>query len=522
MNEGTPQRKPENPARMADLREALASVLDGVLVVDASGRIVSANDRAADLLRLPPEKLKSLSLQQAVELFTPQVTEPRKLAEQTSDLLKNEPLAADLAFPLSGSAGKLRIYLMPVVQVEDPRPPAAAPSQRTEDEELEYLKKEFISTVSHELRTPLTAIKGAIGLALGGAAGPLASELRELLELAEKNTDRLISLINDILDMFRLETRRMPIRKEPIAIEDSIEREINRNWATAEKTGVALKVSIEPGLPKVNGDRARLEQAIDNLVSNAIKFSPAGSEVLVAARKLSENGSDFVQVSVHDRGKGITPEAQKRIFSKFAQVEDTLTREHQGSGLGLAITHAIIDLHGGRIWFDSAPGQGATFYFTVPATAASIATQATVREASLERSAPVAAVPRTQNPLVLVVDDDHDVACVVCGIFNTHGYEAWPVDRGEEAVEMAERHTPALITLDLLMPGMSGFEVLHRLKQGPKTRSIPVICMSVIDESRRAIALGAENFVSKPIDAQALVRIAGSVLGGSAPGPDGS
>ena len=156
--------------------------------------------------------------------------------------------------------------------------------------------------------------------------------------------------------------------------------------------------------------------------------------------------------------------------------------------------------------FDTKVGQGSTFVFTLPAC--------TEPESAATLGAAATAHTEQQPlPLVLVVDDNQDVARVVCGIFNSNSYRAWAVDRGEEAVEMAERHQPALITLDLLMPGMSGFEVLHLLKQNDRTRSIPVICMSVVEDPRRVMAMGAEKFVNKPIDAGALVNIARSILG---------
>lgn len=512
MSETNPENHKLSEGQEARYRQALASVLDCVIVMDAGGQVVLANDRAADLAQTHIEDLKRLDLPQILALFQGKVRDPGEFQQQLGALQQMTPVAAEFVFPLEGSAGNLRVYSMPVVQVESPRKAEGAEQiERSEEEELEHLKKEFISTVSHELRTPLTAIKGALGLALGGAAGPLAPELRELLELAEKNTDRLIGLINDILDMFRLETRRLPMRMEPISLEDSIQHEIHSSWAIAERNKVALEAQIEPGLPPAHGDRVRLEQALEHLLSNAIKFSPPGSTVTIGARKIQENGTPFVEVSVRDRGKGIPADARKRIFSKFSQAEDTLTRSHQGSGLGLAITRAIIDRHGGRIWFESTPGQGSTFFFTVPAHTVPAQAEAPAKVTT------TAAGEQPQLPLVLVVDDDQDVARVVCGIFSSHGYRAWAVDRGEEAVEMAERHQPALIALDLFMPGMSGFEVLHLLKQNDRTRSIPVICMSVVDDSGRAIALGAERFVSKPIDARALVEIANSVVGGRPP-----
>ena len=506
MSEANPQDRNPSEGQEAQHQKSLASVLDCVIVMDASGRVVAANDRAANLAQLDPSELKQVELPQIAGLFKNHVQDSEAFQKQLAAVRQMTPPTAELVFPLAGAVGSLRVYLMPVVRVQSP--PELEPTKRAErskEEEAEHLKKEFLSTISHELRTPLTAIKGSLGLALGGAAGPLAPELRELLELAEKNTDRLISLTTSILDMFKLETRRLPLRVEPISVAESIEHELSSHRAGAEKKNVTLEAQLEPDLPPANADRTRLAQTLGQLFSNAIKCSPRGATVTVAARRVMQNGTPFVEVSVHDQGKGIPRQAQKRIFSKFSQAEDTLTREHQGSGLGLAIARAIIERHGGHIWFDSEVGRGSTFFFTLPACTEPAS------EAALGTAGPFD--PEQQAlPLVLVVDDNQDVAQVVCGIFKRHGYQAWAVDRSEEAVEMAERHRPALITLDLLMPGVSGLEVLHLLKQNDHTCSIPVICTSMVDDPGQAMAMGAEKFASKPIDAHALVDIARSIL----------
>ena len=418
--------------------------------MDASGRVVVANDLAANLAQLDPAELKQLELPQIVGLFRNHVRDSEAFQRQLAAIRQVPPPTAELVFPLAGAVGGLRIYLMPVVQVQSPPElEATKRAERTEEEELEHVRKEFLSTISHELRTPLTVIKGSLGLTLGGAAGPLAPELRELLELAEKNTDRLIALITSILDMFKLETRRLPLRVEPVSVAESIQHELSSHGTSAKKKNVTLEAQVEPDLPPANADRTRLEQALSQLFSNAIKCSPRGATVTVAARRVVQNGTPFVEVSVRDWGKGIPRQARERIFSKFSQAEDTLTREHQGSGLELAIARAIIERLGGRIWFDSEVGQGSTFFFVIPAC---------TEPASAADLAAAAPAHSEQQPLprVLVVEDNQDVARAVCGIFNNNGYRAWAVDRGEEAVEMAERHQPALITLDLLMPGVSG------------------------------------------------------------------
>ena len=249
MNEVNPQGQKPPEGQEAQHHKSLTSVLDCVIFMDASGRVVMANDRAANLAQLDPEELKQLELPQITGLFENHVHDSEAFQKQLAAIRQTTPLTAELVFPLAGALGSLRVYLMPVVQVQSPPElEATKRAERTEEEELEHLKREFLSTISHELRTPLTAIKGSLGLALGGAAGSLAPELRELLELAGKNTDRLISLTNSILDMFKLETHRLPLRVEPISVAESIQHELNSHSASAEKKDVTVEAQIEPDL----------------------------------------------------------------------------------------------------------------------------------------------------------------------------------------------------------------------------------------------------------------------------------
>ena len=258
MSEANPQdQTPPPQGQEAQHHKSLASVLDCIIVVDASGRVVVANDLAANLAQLDPAELKQLELPQIVGLFRNHVRDSEAFQRQLAAIRQVPPPTAELVFPLAGAVGSLCIYLMPVVQVQSPPElEATKRAERTEEEELEHVRKEFLSTISHKLRTPLTVIKGSLGLTLGGAAGPLAPELRELLELAEKNTDRLIALITSILDMFRLETRRLPLRVEPVSVAESIQHELSSHGTSAKKKNVTLEVTC-----RLSSDHRLLENS---------------------------------------------------------------------------------------------------------------------------------------------------------------------------------------------------------------------------------------------------------------------
>ena len=230
--------------------------------------------------------------------------------------------------------------------------------------EYEQLKSDFVSTVSHELRTPLTSMRGALGLVLSGAAGPLSPQGQDLLRIANENTERLIRLINDILDIEKIESDTITVRRDRCDLRAVVEATIAgvHGYAVEHDVRVALTA---PQTADVIGDQDRLIQVFTNLLSNAIKFSPTGGEVAV----LVEIEGDLARVSVRDHGPGIAPEFHARIFGKFQQAESSSSRRHGGTGLGLAIARAIVERHDGRVYFRTARGAGTTFVVELPCSA---------------------------------------------------------------------------------------------------------------------------------------------------------
>ena len=221
------------------------------------------------------------------------------------------------------------------------------------------MKDELISTVSHELRTPLTSIGGALGLLAGGAAGAIPADAMRLIEIAKNNSDRLVRLINDILDLERIESGKMLVRREPVQLSDALNGAVVENQGLGESNSVALRLlAVDPEIVVV-ADPDRLAQVMANLLSNATKFSPDDGTVEISTWRRGEN----VRVGVSDRGPGIPQVFQKHIFEKFSQVDATTSRDHQGTGLGLSIVKALVEGMGGRVGFESIPGEATTFYF---------------------------------------------------------------------------------------------------------------------------------------------------------------
>jgi signal transduction histidine kinase/CheY-like chemotaxis protein len=368
----------------------------------------------------------------------------------------------------------------------------------TAEREIAQMKNEFVSTVSHELRTPLTSIKGYVDLILDGDAGEINDIQREFLGIVKSNSDRLVALINDMLDISRIESGRVVLKIEPIDISDLVYDAVGTFKTIAEQSDIEMAAQIEEGLEPAAADRDRIGQVLTNLVSNAIKYSPGGGTVTVSAR---QDGDDIV-VGVADEGLGISEEDQEQLFSKFYRVDSSHTQEIGGTGLGLSITKSIVELHGGRVWLESTLGEGSTFSFTVP-TASS----------KLVRTPRVVAPEEVPGGRVLIVDRDPEIAKLIETYLAKRGYETLTAFSAKEALEIAERERPQAITLDVMLDDMDGFVLLRRLKEHPETANIPVVVLSVVCDEGRSCRLGAANYLEKPIDQDRLIGTIDGLVG---------
>jgi PAS domain S-box-containing protein len=368
----------------------------------------------------------------------------------------------------------------------------------TAEREIADMKNEFVSTVSHELRTPLTSIKGYVDLILDGSAGEINEMQQEFLGIVKENSDRLVELINEMLDISRIESGRVHLKVEPMSIAESIEGAVDTFRAVLKQTERTVEQNVPSSLPPVAADRDRVGQVLINLVSNALKYSPGGGRVEVTA---SHKGG-FVTVAVTDEGLGIGKEDLKRLFTKFYRVDSAMTREIGGSGLGLSICKNIIELLGGEITVKSKLGRGSTFAFTLPA-----ASEDMVRLPSLEG-------PETVGGTVLVVDRDPYVADLIQTYLMNRGYSVVQAHTADEAMAIAKNMQPGAITLDVILEGTEGFDLLLRLKEEPLTSEIPVVVLSIVCDEGRSCRLGAANYLEKPIDQGRLLEMIDQLVGG--------
>jgi signal transduction histidine kinase len=345
--------------------------------------------------------------------------------------------------------------------------------------ELDRMKSEFVSVVSHELRTPLTSIRGSLGLVASGAMGELPTEAHEMLRIAVTNTDRLVRLINDILDLERIESGTEALHLAPNPLDDIVAEAVRSVQGTAEQAGVTLEIS--PSGAVVQADHDRLVQAVTNLLANAVKFSERGASVRVDA----VGRGVWVALRISDEGRGIPADKLESIFGRFQQVDASDAREKGGTGLGLAITQSIVERHGGRIEVTSEVGKGSTFTIALPL---------------LQSPAPRSAPTSVGASVVLLVEDDLDLRDVLAASLGRHGVQVATAATVEAAVERSRQSPPDLLVLDVRLSGGSGFDVVRALRQDDRLREVPTVVYTVVDltdDERRALRLGETIFVTK-------------------------
>jgi signal transduction histidine kinase/CheY-like chemotaxis protein len=353
-------------------------------------------------------------------------------------------------------------------------------------------KSEFLASMSHELRTPLNAIIGFSEVLLERMFGELNERQDDYLRDIWSSGKHLLELLNDILDLSKIEAGQMVLNRSEFAVRESLEYCLSMVRERALKQRILLSLEVDPQVGLLDADRLRFRQVVLNLLSNAVKFTPDGGRVGVRA---SIRDQDLV-VEVADTGPGVAAEDRQRIFDSFQQGA-RLPGQTEGTGLGLTLSKRILELHGGRIWVESEAGKGSTFGFALPAGSREPALTS-VPQAGLDSGLPTELAPGP-GPTVVVVEDDRRSFDLLRVYLEAAGARVVSARDGEEGLDTVRRLNPAGVILDILLPGIDGWDVLAQLKADPGTAAIPVIVVSMLDERGRGFALGAAEYLVKPV-----------------------
>lgn len=466
----------------------LEGVADGVMVADADGRVTLFNAAAERILQLPREEALGRTTRERLGLYGDQARDwMETVARWAEDPQSYEP-GDYLAAQLTIEDRIVSVHLAPVLMRNEFLGTVSVFRDVTAEVEADRAKTDFVSMVSHELRTPMTSIKGYADLILMEAAGELTDDQRRFMGTIKNNVDRLVTLVNELLDISRIESGRLELEPEPTRVIKVVDSVLTAMKARAESEDLTLKKDLPAALPIVNADPDRLEQILTNLVGNAVQYTPPGGEITVSAQAKR----DEVSISVADTGIGISPEAQDKIFDRFFRADDSRVQNTSGTGLGLSIVQSLVELHGGEIWVESEVDEGTIFTFTLPTEESKETGESLTR--------------------ILVVEDDPDIAYLIKLHLSGEKRDVMIAYHGEEALSIARRERPDLITLDIMLPDRSGFEVLEELKSDPATKEIPVVIVSVVEDREEGLQLGAADYLTKPVDEERLMKVVSQVL----------
>jgi signal transduction histidine kinase/CheY-like chemotaxis protein len=351
-------------------------------------------------------------------------------------------------------------------------------------------KSEFLASMSHELRTPLNAVIGFSEVLLERMFGDLNDRQEEYLRDIWSSGKHLLELLNEILDLSKVEAGQMTLEPTEFSLQEALGHGLALVRERAARHGIRLGLEVAPEVGLVRADELRIKQVIVNLLSNAVKFTPDGGRVEVRART---EGSE-VLVTVADTGTGVAAADRERIFESFQQGGRRASTT-EGTGLGLTLSKRIVELHGGRIWVESELGVGSTFGFAIPAGVPAPAAGAVADDPGRADG----------TGTVVVIDDDRRSIDLLTVYLEAAGLRVVSASDGRRGVELIRALKPAIVVLDILLPGLDGWQVLESLKADPATAAIPVVVVSILDERGRGLALGAAEYLVKPVSREGVL-----------------
>jgi len=495
-----------------------ASLVGIVLVRD--GRIVNVNHRMTSIFGYSREEI----LQGDIRQFFPGRRAFRRFVRRHLHLLavgdveqveyqlkkKNGDL---IPCTLSGKAiSPLNLAQGTVWVIEDISKRKAVEDEldraRKLAESASIAKGEFLANMSHEIRTPMNGIIGLSNILL---REPLPEAQREHLELIQRSAIRLMTIINDILDFSKLEAGRFELDPQPFSLRTLLKEVIQPMELTAQRKNLALRLTVDPTTPDMLvGDQTKLMQVLTNLVDNSLKFTRKGQVTLEVGVQDKDGEEAQLLFEVADTGIGIVPVYHPKVFESFSQADSSHSRRFGGTGLGLSISKGLVELMGGTIWFESEPGKGTRFYFTLPMVFPNQGNGRTTRRQK-PHSPQVGLADSGQGKRILVAEDEYINKILIRTLLGQAGYHVTVVSNGREAVNAWRGGVFDCILMDIQMPEMDGYEAVSRIREAEQTdQHIPIIAMTahaMTGDRQKCLTVGMDDYVSKPIDGASVLQL---------------
>lgn len=515
----TARQQAENALRVSEnrFRRVFDSNVVGMMFTNFAGEITDANDRFLSMIGYTREEL-DVGLVNWVQI-TPSEYQQKDL-DAIAHLKQYDSIApwekvylhkdGHPIFVLIGVAMLSRVEetsVCVVVDISD-RKEAEAKLQQTNRELIRAtrLKDEFLANMSHELRTPLNAILGMTEGLQEEVFGEISSKQNQALKTVENSALHLLSLINDILDVAKIESGQIELACASVAIAPLCISSLAFIKQQSLKKRLQLITQIPPVLPDLLLDERRIRQVLINLLNNAVKFTPEGGTITLTVTPITENQQNFLRIAITDTGIGIAAENIDRLFKPFVQIDSALNRQYAGTGLGLALVKQIVELHGGKVGLTSQFGVGSCFMVDLPYEGYTVSSLPNISEKNNSIQPNLAAESNLnssdQAPLILLVEDHPANVITISSYLQAKGYRLINAQNGKEAIALAQSELPHLILMDIQMPEMDGFEAIAHIRQIPALKTVPIIALTALvmaGDRERCLAAGANEYMSKPV-----------------------
>ena len=491
--------------------QVITAIPDALIVTTRSGKIKTINPAAKILFEYTEDEL----LGQPIASLLSETQFPYATIAQSSQALNLNELPKEIETVCQTKSGrKVSIAVScstPQVDVEDFQSVVYVIRDMTDRKQAELAKREFLAMISHEIRTPMNAVIGIAGLLLNTE---LTAQQRDLIEIIGTSGDALLTIINDILDFSKMESNKLELEEHPFNLRTCVQEALNLLTPKAIEKGLKLAFIADATLPMiVIGDSTRLRQILINLLGNAIKFTPTGA-VTISATAVSITHTQqstllcTIEFAVKDSGIGISPDRRSCLFQAFSQVDASITRQYGGTGLGLAICKQLSNQMGGKIWVESEPGQGSTFYFTIVVEAPSEAAIPEINRPRLSVTTQFA----QQHPLQILLAEDHLVnQKLMIMILQQLGYQIDVVNNGLEVLDAQRKKPYDVILMDVQMPEMDGITATQQICQtwapGDRPYIVAMTANAMRDDRQRCLESGMDDYITKPVCLEALMQV---------------